>query len=171
MDDVAVDLDRFILAQNDPIGGFVTALAELRADGKRSHWIWYIFPQLAGLGSSPMAERYGLRGVLEAIAYLEEPLLRERLLAATIAAADQVRRGMSLHALMGSDVDVRKLISSMTLFGELTRGPARARSELATLDAAQALHENAEVILRAAAEEGLSRCAFTLDRLGKAGSV
>jgi uncharacterized protein (DUF1810 family) len=63
-----VDLDRFRNAQDDPRAGFATALAELRAGHKTSHWIWYILPQLAALGRSSMARRFGLAGVEEATA-------------------------------------------------------------------------------------------------------
>ncbi len=79
------DLDRFKRAQEQPVDGFDTALSELQAGRKRSHWIWYIFPQLAGLGHSSMAVRYGLLGTAEAAAYLRDPVLRERLLAVTNA--------------------------------------------------------------------------------------
>ena len=65
---MSIDLDRFIHAQDS--GAYAQAIAELQAGAKRSHWIWFIFPQLAGLGSSPMAETYGLHGIEEASAYL-----------------------------------------------------------------------------------------------------
>src|SRR6187401_3720923 len=72
-------LNRFIEAQNAARSGFDAALSELRAGQKRSHWIWYVFPQLRGLGSSPMADFYGIAGAAEAAAYLRDPLLGERL--------------------------------------------------------------------------------------------
>ena len=86
------DLDRFRRAQAQSVDGFNTALGELQAGRKRSHWIWYIFPQLAGLGSSAMADRYALQGVAEAMEYLRDAMLRGRLLALTHALVTQLQR-------------------------------------------------------------------------------
>jgi uncharacterized protein (DUF1810 family) len=80
------DLARFKTAQEAAGDGFATALRELRAGRKTSHWIWYVFPQIEGLGSSPAARHYALAGPREAEAYLRDPVLGERLLAATEAA-------------------------------------------------------------------------------------
>ena len=86
------DLDRFTRAQ-DGANCFVHAIGELNAGAKRSHWIWFVFPQLAGLGSSPMAEMYGLHGVDEATAYLRDRTLRDRLLIRRgLAAIDRAER-------------------------------------------------------------------------------
>ena len=70
------DLDRFVQAQAD---SYACALAELRAGRKRSHWVWFVFPQLQGLGRSPMAQHYGLSGLAEARAYAAHPVLGPRL--------------------------------------------------------------------------------------------
>ena len=70
------DLDRFVKAQEPD---YARALSELRAGRKRSHWMWYVFPQLRGLGFSPMAQRYGISRLSEARAYLDHPVLGERL--------------------------------------------------------------------------------------------
>ena len=86
------DLTRFKRAQERNPGGFSTALSELEAGQKRSHWIWYIFPQLAGLGHSEMAVAYGLHGVAEAIVYLRDPELRQRLLVLTDIVIAQLKR-------------------------------------------------------------------------------
>ena len=75
MDD-PYDLERYVRAQ-DPV--FAQVCAELAAGHKQSHWMWFIFPQLRGLGSSPMAERYGIGSLAEARAYLAHPILGERL--------------------------------------------------------------------------------------------
>ncbi|MCJ2073028.1 DUF1810 domain-containing protein [Methylobacterium sp. J-030] len=104
------DLDRFVEAQ---AGIYARAVAELEAGEKRSHWMWFIFPQIAGLGSSPMARRYAIGSLEEARAYLEHPTLGERLRACT-AAVNRVS-GRSAHAIFGSPDDV-KFRSSMTLF-------------------------------------------------------
>jgi uncharacterized protein (DUF1810 family) len=109
MDD-AYDLGRFVAAQEDV---YPRALAELQAGEKRSHWMWFIFPQIAGLGSSPMAQRYAIGSVDEARAYLAHPLLGPRL--RTCTAAVNAVTGRSAHAIFGSPDDV-KFRSSMTLF-------------------------------------------------------
>src|SRR5215831_9234320 len=102
------DLERFKQAQDAPRAGFTTALGELRAGRKTSHWIWYVFPQLAGLGRSPMATRYGLNGIGEADAYLRDPVLAERLAMAAGAVrahvAPHAGAGVPLDVVMGSDI-------------------------------------------------------------------
>jgi uncharacterized protein (DUF1810 family) len=103
-------LERFVAAQE---GVYERALAELRAGEKRSHWMWFIFPQVAGLGSSPMAQRYAIGSLDEAKAYLAHPVLGDRLRACT-AAVNGVT-APSAHAIFGSPDDV-KFRSSMTLF-------------------------------------------------------
>jgi uncharacterized protein (DUF1810 family) len=163
-------LGRFKTAQDDPHDGFATALAELQAGRKRRHWIWYMFPQLAGLGLSPTAQKYELGGIDEAIAYLRDRLLCERLAAVTAAVASHLTRasarsatdGATVSSIMGSEIDARKLVSSMTLFGELARW-------LSATDPSQpyaALARDAAAILRAAAAEGIPPCAFTTAALG-----
>ena len=73
-----MSLQRFHEAQTDPRVGYDRALAEIRCGRKTSHWIWYIFPQLAGLGRSAMAEKYAIRDLAEACDYLRDPILRAR---------------------------------------------------------------------------------------------
>ena len=104
------DLARFVSAQ---AGTFGAALDELRAGRKRSHWMWFVFPQLKGLGSSPTAQFYGVVSLEEATAYLEHPVLGPRLEAAV--GAVEASGAASLHALFGSPDDL-KFCSSMTLF-------------------------------------------------------
>jgi len=111
------DLDRFVTAQHDV---FCRALAELGAGAKRSHWMWFVFPQIARLGSSAMAQTYAIRDAAEARAYLAHPLLGPRLLEATAAI---VAAPGSAEAIVGS-VDAMKLRSSMTLFAALAEDPA-----------------------------------------------
>jgi uncharacterized protein (DUF1810 family) len=105
------NLVRFLEAQA-PV--YDAVQAELRAGRKRSHWMWFVFPQLAGLGSSPTAKFYGISGLPEAAAYLGDPLLGQRLLACTEAVLAVQDR--SLHAIFGSPDDL-KFRSAMTLFG------------------------------------------------------
>jgi uncharacterized protein (DUF1810 family) len=104
------DLKRFLLAQ-EPV--FASALNELREGQKRSHWMWFVFPQLRGLGSSPMAELYRIGSLAEARAYLDHPLLGRRLLLCTETVL--ATGGKSLHEIFGSPDDM-KFRSSMTLF-------------------------------------------------------
>lgn len=105
-------LQRFLDAQDG--GTYDRALAELRAGRKTSHWMWFVFPQIAGLGSSPMSQAYAIRSLDEARAYLEHPVLGPRLRESTEAllAADP---GASAEAILGG-IDAMKVRSSMTLF-------------------------------------------------------
>ncbi|MEH3117403.1 MAG: DUF1810 domain-containing protein [Methylorubrum populi] len=111
MVDDPFDLNRFVEAQADVYG---QALAELRAGRKASHWMWFVLPQIAGLGSSAMARRYAIRSLAEARAYLAHPLLGERLRACTGAA--NAWKDRSARALFGTPDDM-KFRSCMTLFG------------------------------------------------------
>ncbi|MCJ2014908.1 DUF1810 domain-containing protein [Methylobacterium sp. J-076] len=104
-------LARFVAAQADTAA---QALAELRAGRKRSHWMWFVFPQIAGLGSSPMAQRYAIASLDEARAYLAHPLLGPRLRDCTTAA---LAAPGSAHDVFGSPDDM-KFRSSLTLFAE-----------------------------------------------------
>lgn len=119
------DLDRFVVAQAD---SHARALAELRAGRKRTHWIWYVFPQIAGLGSSAMAQRYALASLDEARAYLTHPILGQRLREGTEAA---LAGGTgTAHDLFGNPDD-RKFRSSMTLFARAAPGEPLFRAALA----------------------------------------
>jgi uncharacterized protein (DUF1810 family) len=104
-------LGRFVEAQRSTYG---QALAELTAGAKRSHWMWFVFPQIAGLGRSPMAQRYAIGDEVEARAYLAHPLLGPRLVECTGAMLGWAGR-KSAEAILGS-VDAMKFVSSMTLF-------------------------------------------------------
>lgn len=106
----AFDLDRFMKAQ-DPV--FETVLRELGAGRKQSHWMWFVFPQLSGLGRSPMAQYYGIASLAEARAYLQHPVLGERLRQCVRAVLAVT--GKCLHQIFGTPDDL-KFRSSMTLF-------------------------------------------------------
>jgi uncharacterized protein (DUF1810 family) len=112
----AFELERFVAAQEPVIA---TVLQELRDGRKRSHWMWFVFPQLRGLGHSPMAQHYGIASMEEARAYLAHPVLGPRLASCTRAVLDV--QGRSLHAIFGSP-DNLKFCSSMTLFS-IASGP------------------------------------------------
>ena len=109
MDD-PYDLERYVQAQ-EPV--FARVCAELVAGRKQTHWMWFIFPQLRGLGSSSMTERYAIRSLAEARAYLAHPLLAERLRKCT-QLVNQVE-GRTVQAIFGYP-DYLKFRSSMTLF-------------------------------------------------------
>lgn len=151
------DLERFRRAQEH--GEYNRALGEMRVGAKRSHWIWYIFPQLRGLGTSSQAVTFGLDGVGEALAYANDALLGERLVTIVAAAAAHLAppRPMPLVELMGSRIDVQKLMSSMTLFaGVAARAQAAGpRPDLSLLGA------GAGQILAAGQAQGYPTCALT----------
>ena len=105
-------LGRFLDAQ-DQTGTYRRALTELQSGHKRSHWIWFVFPQIAGLGCSPVAQTYAIGSIEEARAYLEHPVLGPRLL--ECARALLGLSGESAPEILG-ELDAVKLRSSMTLF-------------------------------------------------------
>ena len=111
-----VDLDRFVKAQ-DPV--FETVLRELRGGRKQTHWMWFVFPQLWGLGRSPMAQFYGIASLADAKAYLDHPVLGLRLpqcVEAVFVVPDR-----TLNQIFGSPDDI-KFRSSMTLFALASDG-------------------------------------------------
>ena len=107
------NLQRFINAQ-DEYGSFKRALEEMKRGRKTGHWIWYVFPQLAGFGHSPMSKLYAISNIEEAKQYLENQTLYERLKEITNAVLSH--RGGDIVRIMGSHIDALKLRSSMTLF-------------------------------------------------------
>jgi uncharacterized protein (DUF1810 family) len=106
-------LQRFVDAQ-DAGGTYDAALRELRAGRKRGHWMWFVFPQIAGLGHSEMSRHYAVSGTDEARAYLRHPVLGPRLVACARALAD-LPPGTDAVAVLGP-IDAQKLHSAMTLF-------------------------------------------------------
>jgi uncharacterized protein (DUF1810 family) len=105
-------LERFVAAQ-DAEGTYERALTELRGGSKRSHWMWFIFPQIAGLGQSPTSRKYAISSLAEAQAYLRHPVLGPRLKESAGAVAGL--QGLTAGQIFGG-IDARKLHSSMTLF-------------------------------------------------------
>jgi len=112
MDDDRFDLARFQTAQ-DSGGTYRAAVQELRAGRKTSHWMWFVFPQITGLGQSPTARRFAIGSPAEARAYLEHPVLGARLRECATILAELP--GDSAEAIFGG-IDALKLRSSMTLF-------------------------------------------------------
>ena len=105
-------LDRFVAAQNQA-DTFATAVAELRAGAKRGHWMWFVFPQIAGLGHSPTSRRYAIASLEEARAYLAQPVLGPRLIECARILCEL--EGKTAQDILGG-IDAIKLRSSMTLF-------------------------------------------------------
>ncbi len=106
------DLERFVAAQ-DERGTYAAALAELRAGRKTSHWMWFVFPQIAGLGQSPISRRFAIASLEEARAYLAHPVLGPRLIESARALTQLTTT--SAEEVFGG-IDALKLRSSMTLF-------------------------------------------------------
>ena len=108
------NLERFVQAQAT---SYATALSEMKSGAKRSHWIWYIFPQEKGLGRSYNSEFYGLDGVEEAKAYLAHPVLGNRLREITNVVLSHYGK-YTIRQIMGSGIDAKKFKSSMKIFDE-----------------------------------------------------
>jgi uncharacterized protein (DUF1810 family) len=107
-----MELERFVVAQDDH-GIYRTAVSELRAGRKRSHWMWFVFPQITGLGQSPTSRRYAITSLAEAQAYLAHPVLGPRLTGCASILAELT--GLTAEQVFGR-IDAIKLRSSMTLF-------------------------------------------------------
>lgn len=105
------ELQRFLDGQRF---GYETALKEMIAGEKRNHWIWYIFPQIKGLGHSPNSHLYGVKDLDEAKAYLAHPVLGARFREITNVVLTHADK--DIHTIMGSRLDAMKFKSSMTLF-------------------------------------------------------
>ena len=154
-----MSLERFHKAQATHAAGYDTALAEIRAGGKRSHWIWYIFPQIEGLGCSSTARAYALRDLGDACAYLRDPVLRARYAEIVGAVSEQLTDGTHVEDLMGGRTDALKLVSSLTLF-------RAAAEQLAREDPVHAsLAERLATLLGQTGGQGYPPCDFTLARI------
>lgn len=156
-----MSLSRFYAAQRDPHAGFSRALRELQSGQKTSHWIWYIFPQIRGLGTSALAKKYALADSAEAVSYVRDDYLRGNYLAALSAVRHHLKRGIRLERLLGSSLDAQKFVSSITLFSRATETTASAYPELSA-GIRQALLET-RILLRA---QGYDECSRTLEHLG-----
>lgn len=119
-------LRRFVAAQDEG-GAYERALSELAAGRKTSHWMWFVFPQLAGLGHSEMSRRYAIASLAEAEAYLQHPLLGARLRGC--ASALLLHEGIPAARILGP-IDAVKLRSSMTLFARADPGEPLFREVL-----------------------------------------
>jgi uncharacterized protein (DUF1810 family) len=154
-------LDRFRDAQDSAYEGFESALDEVQTGGKSGHWIWYMFPQISGLGTSGNSQTFAIDGEVEAAEFLRDPELRSRYLSIAQAVAEQLRTGKPLRALMGSDVDAKKVVSSLTLFGHV----AKKLHDTEGTSAYRSVAIVADEVLAVAATQGYPPCAYTLQRL------
>ena len=142
------------------MAGYDTALAEIRAGGKRSHWIWYVFPQIEGLGRSSTARAYALRDLGEACAYLRDPILRARYEEIVAAVSEQLARANSASKISwAARTDALKLVSSLTLFHAAAKQLAREDPVYASLA------EHLAALLGQIGEQGYAACDFTLARI------
>ena len=154
-----MSLERFHEAQAKRWAGYDTTLAEIRAGGKRSHWIWYIFPQIGGLGRSSTARAYAIEDLAEACAYLRDPILRERYEEIVAAVSEQLVRGIRFEDLMGGRTDALKLVSSLTLFRAAAEQLAREDSTFTSLA------ERLATLLGQTARQDYPPCDFTIGRI------
>jgi uncharacterized protein (DUF1810 family) len=153
-----MSLSRFHKAQASSSAGYDTALAEIRRGRKTSHWIWYIFPQIEGLGRSSTARAFALRDLDEACDYLRDPLLRARYEEIAGAVSEQLTRGVSVKTLLGGQTDALKLVSSLTFF-------RAAAQSLASEDPSfGSLAQLCDSLLAQTAVRGFPPCAQTLAR-------
>lgn len=154
-----MSLERFHEAQASRWAGYDTALAEIRAGGKRSHWIWYIFPQIEGLGHSSTARAYAIQDLGEACAYLRDPVLCARYEEIVATVSQQLNRGVRMEDLMGSQIDALKLVSSLTLFRAAAEQLARENPTYASLA------ERLAALLEQTTNQGYPASEFTLAQI------
>ena len=159
--------EHFLAAQASPTAGYAAALAELEPGRKTGHWIWYVFPQLAGLSRSDCGQRFAIAGYQEAMAYLADPVLGPRLSGALQAVMRQIETPhgrVLLVGLMGGKLDAQKLVSSCTLFGYSAQLMLRDKDKVVAeraLEVATLCREIQEV----AEKQGLPPDLVTLDAM------
>jgi len=154
-------VERFLEAQ-ERNGNFDHALREMHTGQKRGHWIWYVFPQLVGLGSSGSSQFYGLDGLEEALEFLKHPVLRSRFLEITTSVAARLKEGVRLDTLMSSRIDTLKLVSSLTLL----RAASQRLLASEGIPVYDLLVQTTTDVLDAAEAQGYPLCSFTLGKLG-----
>jgi uncharacterized protein (DUF1810 family) len=152
-------LCRFHEAQTSPTTGYNTALAEIGRGRKVSHWIWYVFPQIEGLGRSSTARAFALRDLAEACSYLRDPVLRARYEEIAVAVSEQLSCGRALEDLMGGRTDALKFASSLTLFR------AAAQSLAGDDPTFNFLAQHLDSTLGQTSAAGYPPCAHTLARV------
>ncbi len=156
-------VEHFMQAHANATAGFNAALGELQAGRKVGHWVWYIFPQLEGLGKSSAAQQFALADADEAWAYVAHPALGARL-ALALEAVDQ--HPGTLHDLMADPLDTKKLVSSLTLFGYVSQFHLCDHDALLAARALAVAVTCRRLLLKAAGE-GLPKCLITLEAMPK----
>ncbi len=151
-------LERFRRAQSSDTAGFEAARAELVSGRKVGHWMWYIFPQLKGLGASDISRFYALRDRDEATAYLSDHVLGTRLAEMTGLVDAKLKRGIRLEILFDGSIDARKLVSSLTLFELAARRGAAEAFPFRRED----FNRHCAAVLGTADREGFERCFYTV---------
>lgn len=150
-----VDANDHLEAQKGTLpntGSWDDAFAELTAGAKKTHWIWYIFPILAGLRASSTAGRFAIKGPDAALEYLKHPVLKQRLLDVVTAVHTHiVSNGKNLNELMGDPVDAKKVVSCCTLFAPV--GAAGGEQELA--------RKCKDIVDTATGKQGFAPCELT----------
>ena len=160
------DLTRFHEAQQKISGGYAQALKEISAGKKTSHWVWYIFPQLNTIGQSTIAVFYGINDFEEACDYLRDPVLFKHYIEMVTLVEQHLKAGIPLETLMGSETDALKLVSSLTLFGEVASVLSSDEKEL-NKDF-KTLKSSCDNIFTIIAQKGHYRCEKTLSYLKSA---
>src|SRR5262245_30924852 len=157
-------LSRFREAQDSLRAGYASALAEIQSGRKIGHWIWYVFPQIGGLGASELSRKFAIENAEEAEAFLRDRELRSRLFAITSALVQQIKgdAAPSLRTVMNSEIDARTVVSSLTLF----RHVARTLCETESTDVYGPFAAVADEVLAIAASQGHPPCEHTLRCLG-----
>jgi len=158
-----MSLERFITAQGSSESGFITALTELQAGRKTSHWIWYLFPQLVSLGRSSTAQYYGIKDTSEAADYLREITLRMNLLRLLEVVVEKLTAGSPIVDLMGGVTDSQKLLSCTTLFEHVAQDLSVREPSLDLNRIAGLCGE----IIRLAESQGFTRCSITLREMAQ----
>ncbi|HHL3493798.1 TPA: DUF1810 domain-containing protein [Legionella pneumophila] len=151
-------LDRFHNAQNSNTYGYNQAFSEIQEGRKRSHWIWYIFPQLENLGKSSSAKLYGIKDFSEACDYLKDPVLFKRYFE-LIKLIEEKLRSIPLSHLMGGFPDDRKFISSLTLFQAASN--CLSSKETVSQNKYHHLYETCNRVFKQIARQGYSPCQQT----------
>ncbi len=156
-----IDVEDFLRAQAHT---FEDAMAELRAGAKRTHWMWFVFPVLAGVSRSTTAVRFALPDVDAAAEYLRHPDLRARLVEAVKTVHDKVCvEAADVVTLMGGTVDAQKLVSCLSLFRSVARAAAAGADDL---DDLAGLASHAHEIVEEAVRQGVPLCDVTEQALG-----
>ncbi len=152
------NLQRFIAAQNAG-NTYQKALKEIERGRKTNHWIWYVFPQIQGMGKSYNSKTYALSDLNEAQAYLLDPLLYSRYQTILFAAHEQLQKGTPINVLMGSQIDAQKLNSSLTLFEIASFSLAHTDEKYKTLG--KLCSSTLDIIK----QQGIEKCRYTQKKL------